>query len=211
MPFRVSCQGFPSSTQSITFGHATIARYTYYTHFLFRLSVSVRPPAPSTSPSPLPYLPSIVHTRLAALRIRPAGSGTRRHETRRGQPRPGEAVRDARHRTTPNCGLRRRSSRHHRSPPNLGKTTQLSARETAAGNRQSAVQNCPLARPCTGLDKLFLILAHPAHATRDPAPVGSTYLLSLLHEGLSLCRAAVRLGMTERSRLRAQPGSTVLQ
>lgn len=54
-------------------------------------------------------------------RIEPSGFESRRDEVRRG-----EAKLHGAHgtRTTAACGLRRRSPRHHRTPPNLGKTTQ---------------------------------------------------------------------------------------
>lgn len=102
---------------------------------------------------------AIIHT------VSPSPYASHRQDPRRvgigpGEARRGEAARDARHRTTPTCGLRRRSSRHHHLPPNLdlGKTT-----ATAAGNPEPAVPGSPPpARPCTSPDKLFLILAHPA-------------------------------------------------
>lgn len=152
LPKRSCLQSFLSRLscppQTITLGHATIARYTI--HFLSICSLSVSPtPSPSTllslSFSLSPCELSVTHYhpyRLVLFRIQPIGS-----ETRRGQAR-GEARRHGTHGTgqTPTCGLRRRSSRHHHIPPNLGKATQLvCTTETAAGNLQSAVQ--AVARP----------------------------------------------------------------
>lgn len=153
LPKRSCLQSFLSRLscppQTITLGHATIARYTI--HFLSIYSLSVSPtPSPSTLLSlflsqplrpirhPLSSIPS---------RPLPHPADRVRDETRRGQAR-GEARRHGTHGTgqTPTCGLRRRSSRHHHIPPNLGKATQLvCTTETAAGNLQSAVQ--AVARP----------------------------------------------------------------
>lgn len=96
-----------------------------------------------------------------------------RDETRRGRAR-GEATRHGTHGTgqTPTCGLRRRSSRHHHIPPNLGKASCLHHRDSCRESSIGCPGGRPLARPCISLDKLFLILAHPTYQVptqfRDP-------------------------------------------
>lgn len=172
LPLRVSCQGFPSFLQSVTFGHATIARYTYYT--LSFPSVPLSEEAPSALKVTLSQpLRTICHLSSTPSRLLPHPTNKVWDETTRDETRSGQARRGGTGRTAQDNAHLRAETPIIEAPPRSSESGEdhpaVCTTETAAGNRQSAVQDCPLARPCTGLDKLFLILAHPAYATRDPA------------------------------------------
>lgn len=167
------------------------------------LSLSVKPPGALnvTISQPLRTICHLLSTPSRPLshptnRVR---NETRRDETRRGQAGPVETVRDARHRTTPTCGLRRRSSRHHRSPPNLGTTTQLSAQQR---QRQGIVnrlsRTVPLrVRAPVWTNSFSSWPTRPTHT--GSSTVGSTYYLpTFCTRGRPcVCRAAARLGTAE--------------
>lgn len=204
---KVSCPGLScpvlSSSDKHSWSRHDRSLHTHtHTHFLS--------PPPSEALNPLQRHPlsqpqrPIRHS-LPSIPSRPLPHPNHkvRHETRRDGVRPGEVRRHGtpRHRTAPTCGLRRRSSRHHRTPPNLGKTTQPACLHTidrqlqGIFNRPSKV--VPLARPCTSLDKLFLILAHPAslptqygiQRSQSAVPSAPGLFLLGLHM-LRSCRAA---------------------
>lgn len=212
---RLSC---PS--QTTTLSHATIARYTIHFSSLSSLSVSnTLPLPPPLHRGPFQYralsqpLRTIRHP-LSSIPSRPLPrpADRVRDETRRGQAR-GEATRHGTHGTgqTPTCGLRRRSSRHHHIPPNLGKATQLSApQRQLQGIFNRLSRRSP---PCASVHQPGQTLPHPgppnlpgAYAIPGSSPVGSTCCtggLSSLVSILRSCRAA-RLGTTERSQLRGR-------
>lgn len=189
----------PSYRQSLLVTPRSLVTHTTHTFFSLSLPLgeAARRPQRHHLSAAAHHLPFIIHT--VSPSFASNQQGPERDETRRGQAGPVETVRDARHRTTPTCGLRRRSSRHHRSPPNLGTTTQLSAQQR---QRQGIVnrlsRTVPLrVRAPVWTNSFSSWPTRPTHT--GSSTVGSTYYLpTFCTRGRPcVCRAAARLGTAE--------------